>query len=43
MASDDQGEVRVYRYDRAAKTWNKEVIGALDPSTITWNITSANL
>ncbi len=43
VASDDQGEVRVYTYDKAAKTWSKEVIGKLDPSTITWNITSATL
>ena len=43
VASDDQREVRMYTYDRAAKTWSKEVIGALDESTITWNVTATSL
>ncbi len=43
VASDDQREVRVYTFDKAGKTWSKEVIGQLDPSTITWNIVSAKL
>lgn len=43
VASDDQREVRVYTYDRAAKTWSKEMIAKLDESTITWNIVSAEL
>lgn len=43
VAADDQREVRVYTYDRAAKTWSKEVIGALDDSTLTWNVTATNL
>lgn len=43
VASDDQREVRVYSYDRAAKTWSKEVIGSLDESTITWNVTATSL
>ena len=43
VASDEQREVRVYTYDQAAKTWSKEVIGTLDDSTITWNVTTTTL
>lgn len=43
VASDDQREVRAYTYDPATKAWSKEVIGALDESTITWNITTTTL
>lgn len=43
VAADDQREVRAYTYDRAAKTWSKEMIAKLDESTITWNIVSAEL
>lgn len=43
VASDDQREFRVYTYDRGAKTWSKQVIGPLDESTITWNVTATQL
>jgi len=43
VASDDQHELRVYSFDKDTKTWSKQVIGSLDPTTITWNITTAQL
>jgi FG-GAP-like repeat len=43
VAADDQKELRVYVYDKAAGTWDKQVIGAIDGSTFTWNIVSGSL
>ena len=38
VASDAQREFRVYRFDRAAKTWRHEVIGTSPENSFTWNM-----
>jgi hypothetical protein len=38
VASDRQGEFRVYRYDRAAGTWSHERISDTPVDTYTWNM-----
>ncbi|MCB9793247.1 MAG: VCBS repeat-containing protein [Alphaproteobacteria bacterium] len=43
VASDDQRELRRYDYNAETKTWKKTLLGRLDESIFTWNITTATL
>ena len=40
VAADEQREVKRYTYDATKKEWKGELIGRIDESSITWNITA---
>ncbi|MBM4366579.1 MAG: VCBS repeat-containing protein [Deltaproteobacteria bacterium] len=43
VASDDQKEFRVYRYNAGTQGFDKEVIGPIQKDTITWNVAEIDL
>lgn len=43
VAADDQRELRKYTWDAENKTFNRELLGRLQDSTITWNIEAGKL
>jgi hypothetical protein len=43
VAADDQRELVRYDYDRAAGTFRRTRLGALEPGVITWNVTAGRL
>ena len=43
VASDEQRELRRYTWNAASKVFDKTVLGAIPPNTITWNITATKL
>lgn len=40
VAADEQREIKRYTYDATKKEWKGELIGRIDESSITWNITA---